>query len=1355
MTAVFLKILNMSITGAVIAAAVLLLRPMLKRAPRALVCALWLLVGLRLLVPFTFESPMSLMPANDTVTESSDGSISVNTGIGFINSALSTPQTPPQSIILPEGFTPPTVIPDSSEPSNGTVTIPDAEEGSESERSVSAVDIAAIVWASGTVLMVIYAAVSYLRIRLRVRESVKVEKSIFICDRIDSPFILGVIRPRIYMPSDTPAGDTPYIISHERAHLKRLDHLWKPLGFLLLSLHWFNPVMWISYIMLCRDIELACDEKVIRAMGEEAKKPYSDALISASSPRRLISACPLAFGEVGVKKRIKAVLSYKKPTLWIIIAAVLALCIVAACFLTSRKADENEPPFCIEAQNSASDMDGVWAEITKTDTENGKMTVVWHNDTEKELIFGEEFYIYRVEENGQTVDTYTFSEEFAWNLIGYPVAPGGTFEKEYNVSEHEILKDTPHRYETYFHISGDNPVPHGLEKYAVIIDFVTSESFIPESTKPAESDTPDLPTSDVLNSIEKVEAADDVKCTITLSGYTEEITVEGDVAKALYREVASSITDNEKHFNVPNEQSGVGLSFTVNGFENSYYFRVFDNDTVQTELPIHTTICKGYALKSGSYEKIKAMVEGHFDGVVTFPSIEPIESLNNFTCVISFDGYEKIVVKDEAAKTLYSVIAEASKGSELVSYPFTDNRNHNISLTFAVSDNISKEEPYPEEAQYLGVFHIGDNDTVIQNISPFQSFRETCNYPDGTYEKVKAMVGKYTVGIPSEYHVGTWAKNAGQDYETLNISSLSNNAVSFSVTVSNQYKSIFIVEATAHEKDGKYYFGEDVSTRFEAPDGLSGYLEFTPDGIIMTIDSLGVIAENLGFDKVHRYTEKLSSDAVVYTCLGTKEALPPSLTLFPTSGQFTFTYSYLSSYIAHGTYELTDETLTLRTSDGLYTYVFDVEGNAFIFDEPKSSPLPKYKYSADAAEALPPFGDGAKFTKVLDNTNYIPTSISIGEALSTVYPDTVFDKESVVKIFLDSDEYDGEYANVEDSETISKIIGTIKSAPLVKYETIDAAPGAGAPITFYGDGSTVIFRAYVDENKVVFNHSNVFTTNDGYFAELCELIESLQYDPEKAEPASLEDVVSETTELLKDYGWTDITVVDGEVDTLALVGRVITPEYMLESNERLTSITAKGSYTIASKTCKYYVIIRIAENSEAGSARLVETIYPYRNMQGNTLAEFVKNYNKRGEILRADDSDLAFALTSDTNGYDAYEYYFDIDPYNEAYACTKFNEKYIPMVYLNTENGTFSFPYSKRSFYLPKGHYERTNTSLTLRTDDGLYIYVFKIAADGTLKFDAASSSAFPEYKSSEKHGNVLTPFDDGTVFTKVLDSDQ
>ena len=614
MTAVFFKILNMSLTASIVAAVVLLLRLLLKKAPRSLLCALWILVALRLVIPFTFESKMSLMPVSETVSESSDGSISVNTGIGFINSAFTKPEAPDANTVIP-----PAAVPDSGgDTAADAPIIPDTgTENATVAKKMTVADIASAVWLIGVVLMVLYAAASYLRIKLRVRESIVSEKNVRICDRIDSPFILGIIRPKIYLPSGTAPTDVEYIISHEKAHLKRLDHLWKPLGFLLLSLHWFNPVMWLAYVMLCRDIELACDEKVIRSLGEDAKKPYSDALISASVPRRLISACPLAFGEVGVKKRIKAVLSYKKPTLWIIIAAVLALTVAAVCLLTDRKADTDEVTFCIEAQNSASDMDGVWAEITKTDTENGKMTVVWHNDTDKELTFGEEFYIYRVEENGNTVDTYTFSEEFAWNLIGYPVAPNGTFEKEYDLTQHDVRKDSVHRYETHFHITGSNPVPDGLEKYAVIIDFATSESFIPKSTKPEESDTPDLPTPDMLSNLEKVEASDDVKCTITLSGYTEQVTVEGDDAKALYREVASSITDNEKYFNVPSEQSGVGLSFTVNGFENSYYFRVFDNDTVQTELPIHTTICKGYALKSGSYEKIKAMVEGYFDGVPT------------------------------------------------------------------------------------------------------------------------------------------------------------------------------------------------------------------------------------------------------------------------------------------------------------------------------------------------------------------------------------------------------------------------------------------------------------------------------------------------------------------------------------------------------------------------------------------------------------------------------------------------------------------------------------------------------------------------------------------------------------------
>ncbi|MEE1012380.1 MAG: M56 family metallopeptidase, partial [Acutalibacteraceae bacterium] len=189
-------------------------------------------------------------------------------------------------------------------------------------------------WLIGMGVMLVYTLISYLVVKFKVRISVPLKENIYLCDGIDTPFILGIFKPKIYIPSSIGENDAEFVIAHEKAHLKRKDHLWKPFGFLLLSIYWFNPVLWIAYILLCKDIELACDEKVIRDMGVEVKKDYSNALINCSVSRKTISACPLAFGETSVKSRIKSILNYKKPAFWVIIVAIILSAVLAVCFLT-------------------------------------------------------------------------------------------------------------------------------------------------------------------------------------------------------------------------------------------------------------------------------------------------------------------------------------------------------------------------------------------------------------------------------------------------------------------------------------------------------------------------------------------------------------------------------------------------------------------------------------------------------------------------------------------------------------------------------------------------------------------------------------------------------------------------------------------------------------------------------------------------------------------------------------------------------------------------------------------------------------------------------------------------------------
>lgn len=308
METVFIKLLNMSISAGWLVLAVMLFRVLFKRVPKWANVTMWALVGIRLVCPFSLKSIFSLIPSAETVPEGIlyAENPEIHSGIPALNSAVNP------------------VISDSLAPSLAN--------------SVNPVQvimiIAANVWILGIVSMLVYMAVSFFLVKRKVREAFILEKEVWQGDGVTTPFILGIIKPKIYLPATLSNEDKEYVVAHERAHIKRGDHLIKPFAFLLLSLYWFNPLMWAAYVLLCRDIELACDEKVVKSMGEEIKKPYSEALVNCSAPSKRIAACPLAFGETGVKARIKNVLRYKKPALALIILSVLICTVLALCFLT-------------------------------------------------------------------------------------------------------------------------------------------------------------------------------------------------------------------------------------------------------------------------------------------------------------------------------------------------------------------------------------------------------------------------------------------------------------------------------------------------------------------------------------------------------------------------------------------------------------------------------------------------------------------------------------------------------------------------------------------------------------------------------------------------------------------------------------------------------------------------------------------------------------------------------------------------------------------------------------------------------------------------------------------------------------
>lgn len=315
MAEIFQKALNMSIAAGWLILAVIALRLLLRRAPKRFRLLLWAVVGLRLALPWSIESALSLIPSAQTFPEGImlERAPVLDTGISALNGAINPGFT--------AAFTP--------------------ELGVSANPLQVLLPIAAAFWMLGAAAMLLWALVSWLRLRKRVREAVQLEENVYECE-IASPFVLGLFRPRIYLPFSLENGERELVLAHERAHITAGDHIIKPLGWLLLAAHWYNPLVWLAYALFCRDIELACDERVVRGLSLSDRADYSQALLDLSRPRGGVRACPLAFGESSVKGRVKSVLSYKKPAFWLVLLAVVVCVGAAVCFLTDPK-EEAEP----------------------------------------------------------------------------------------------------------------------------------------------------------------------------------------------------------------------------------------------------------------------------------------------------------------------------------------------------------------------------------------------------------------------------------------------------------------------------------------------------------------------------------------------------------------------------------------------------------------------------------------------------------------------------------------------------------------------------------------------------------------------------------------------------------------------------------------------------------------------------------------------------------------------------------------------------------------------------------------------------------------------------------------------------
>lgn len=310
---VFLKLVNLSISASWLILAVLVLRVVLKKAPKWVMPLLWGVVALRLVCLFSIESALSLIPSAETIP-----------------SEIVTETREP---VLYEQATL-DIVTNPSLPSAAEVPV-----GVSRQQAQVDFNIYSVLWLAGMAALLVHALVSAGKLKRKLATAILLRDNIYESEFVDSPFVFGVVKPNIYLPMHMDEGTAAYVIAHEHAHLARRDHWWKVLGYLVLALHWFNPLVWVAYILFCRDIELACDEKVVKGLDGAARADYSQALLSCAAPKRAVAACPLAFGEGNIKTRVKSALHYKKPAFWVAAVAVLAVVIVAVCFLTNPKSE--------------------------------------------------------------------------------------------------------------------------------------------------------------------------------------------------------------------------------------------------------------------------------------------------------------------------------------------------------------------------------------------------------------------------------------------------------------------------------------------------------------------------------------------------------------------------------------------------------------------------------------------------------------------------------------------------------------------------------------------------------------------------------------------------------------------------------------------------------------------------------------------------------------------------------------------------------------------------------------------------------------------------------------------------------
>lgn len=952
MSDLFINLLNMSITASWLVLAVIVLRFLLKKAPKWINAVLWSFVGFRLVCPFSFESVLSLIPSAETVPTDIvySQSPTIHSGIPVLNSTVNP--------IISESFA------------------PDVTASANPLQIVTA--IASAVWITGIAAMILYAVISFVRLHKKVCEGVVLKDNIWLCDRIDTPFILGVFRPRIFIPSGMAESDMEYVIAHENAHLKRRDHWWKPLGFILLTVYWFNPVMWVAYILLCRDIELACDEKVLKEMGADIKKLYSEALINCSVSRRTISACPLAFGETGVKGRIKSVLSYKKPALWIIIIAVISCIVVAVCFLTNPKSD---------LKDSNPELDAAVSQAILEINSSGE-----HYNTE---CVAEGHIIYGYEEEGDNVTVY-LQEEFA----------GFGFKNGY------FMKQTGHTIPSVYtfiknddvYVLSDYDYPMDGEKYYDSIKEMFPSEYVYRAFNVSEKDYADLWA-------QCVSYAEDYLIRI---GRDAEVRDYSEVPHTMLTDVGVSVEVSNKivenrSFN--KYDSDIGNYEVLDGGIRYIYRTDYDKDRgviiYTTEVYKTGDIIEkfeidgqtGELLLKENNDVVLPEPENHIEKIYYYPerlnyavAAQTVKEMSDKYAITAIHypasgEVESGILIGEAYCNEVGNLLEHVKWKR--SLPPIEDLSSPGSVEFVIEEDyrvtVYKRKSgslfayavvkYGEEERYYHASY-GDYKEAVAILHPPENIAEApavWTYSpqlSATWHSFFAV----ELGIDVDYtHTVTSCRggemvNLDADGQPHGTSMKFENGETIYWTpdesVFNKENYDAEIHFTLYDGDVQLYYGSLLLTCVERTttatfevylqDSSGLVLRQGTNGVYIEKEAIGSLAPVGGYDE-YLYSSEHDS-AYISLSHSTREAF--------------FSLSALSNYVCNGTYTEDDIYIVITDNDMKHQYTFKKGGNCLYFVAEKSSEVPEYKYETDG-KPVPCVPDGAVFESYGYSVGYI------------------------------------------------------------------------------------------------------------------------------------------------------------------------------------------------------------------------------------------------------------------------------------------------------------------------------------------------------------------------------------------------